>query len=193
MKKIILVLFISVLISAPFFLKVKVKGRNIHSGSLFIVTKELKKNLKDDPNVTDYSIRFELPNTLLVTTTLKKPIVAIYNVNSKRYILLDNKNNTLSVADNTNLPFIIQQDDSINLYTLNLIKLISSKFSVSHAEIKGDTMLVDMPSGVRVIFPIDGDYVTNFSGMELIYNKIMSDYNGRFKEIDMRFVNPILR
>lgn len=174
-------------------LPVEVKGYKTEAKKFLSAVFELNKKLKDDSNIVDYTIQYKLPNILEIKIISKKAFFAIYNTSENKYTLISSKGEILGTKADTNLPYIIQETNNINLFCLNLIRMLNSTYNISHGELKNDTMLVDMPSGVRVIFPIKGDYKVIFSGMELIYKKITDDYYGKFKEIDMRFDSPVLR
>lgn len=201
MKKIfLLVTVLTIILILPFFIKVKVISNfpiSISAKTLFFAKRELKNKLEHDPLIVDYSIQFRLPNILEVNLIVKKPIFAVFNKNTNKYFELSKDGNITSITDSTTLPYVIQDTESINLFILNIIYELNRIYQVKVGEIKNGSMLVDMPRGIRVIFPLESDnrgsHKIYVAGLNLIYSKINSDYEGKYKEIDLRFINPVLR
>jgi hypothetical protein len=62
-------------------------------------------------------------------------------------------------------------------------------YQISKGEIDGNSLVVELPTAVRVIFPLDGtkDKDVLLGSLRLIYSEVTD------KEIDLRFKNALLR
>ena len=81
-----------------------------------------------------------------------------------------------------------------DLFALKIIQGMDEMYQVTTGTIQNDTLTVDLTSGIRVLFPLEGsDPDILLGGVRLIYTKITTNYPGMYKEIDMRYKNPVLR
>jgi hypothetical protein len=214
---ILIALFVLAIILSPLFIKVKIECKsqlgdcapelasglqNINSESLFSARNTASKLLKKDYLVSDFSTQFKLPDILLVNIIAKKPVFAIKDPNSGNYLLVDQKGMAIEISDITDLPTVStsgqlngigKEVGSEDLFALNLISGISEMYQVGYGTITNDALVVDMPVGVRVIFPLEGDSEVLLGAFRLIYTKVTSSYLGTYSEIDMRYKNPVLR
>lgn len=218
LRKIFLVLIFSIFLISPFFIKVKtecrsndgacpkeVEGeiRKIGDTPLFFAKKRVSTILSANYLVENYSLQFKLPNVLLVTTIIKKPVYAIYLRNTGKFYLTDRDGTILTTVENTNLTLIYKNGPDLlkgekitqlDLFALRLIEGINSMYQINKGEVENDTLLVDMPGGIKVIFPLtdtDGDVL--LGSLRLIFTKITNDFPGKYTQIDMRYKNPVLR
>jgi hypothetical protein len=53
-------------------------------------------------------------------------------------------------------------------------------------------LVVDMGTGFRVIFPLEGDEQVLLGSLRLIYSKIQTSNLNNYKQVDLRFANPVL-
>ncbi len=169
--------------------------RNLESGSLYKTKKSISKILKNNPRVSDFSFQFKLPNILSVNLLVLKPEFAIFDKNSGKTYLIDGSGKNIGESDSSPLPTIIQTGDSINLFSLNLIKGVYDMYGLSRGEILDSSLVIELPGPVRVIFPVRGENPQVLLGsLRLIYAKITAgDALERYSEIDLRFKNPVLR
>ena len=180
---------------SPFFIKVKTECRTqygecpfeLESGNLYQTKRKITKNLKNNYLVTDFSMQFKLPNILLVNVLVKKPIFAIQDVSNKIF-LIDKDGKILSTVDSTSLPMVVQESSIPNLFTLNLMQGISQMYQINIGRIENDSLVVELPTSIKVIFPLSGDSQVLLGSLRLVYPKI-----GTYREIDLRFKNPVLR
>lgn len=176
----------------PETLSEKIKG--IKSKNLFQSKSEVSKILKDDLLVLDSAMQYKLPGTLLINIIVKKPSFAIKDNSTGKIFTVDAQGNILSEVVSTSLPMIIQNDNVPNLFALNLILGVYQMYQVGYGTITNDALVVDMPTGVRVIFPLRSeDAEILLGGLRLIYAKVTTDYPGVYSQIDMRYKNPVLR
>jgi hypothetical protein len=218
----LIVVFVILLFLAPFFItqfiiKVKMECRSqfgecpaelnsklqtLNSKNLFLADRNARKDLKEDFLVSDFSLQFKLPNILLVNIIAKKPYFALKNASAGKFELVDKKGLILNFADNSGLPTVITSEsfkkigETVNareLFALNLIAGVTEMYQVLYGTITNDALVVDIPPGLRVIFPLEGDFEILLGSLRLIYAKVTTDYLGIYSQIDMRYENPVLK
>jgi hypothetical protein len=213
----LVVIFIVLLFLIPLFIKVRIecksqfgecptevnsKLQTLNSKSLFSANRNVQKDLKEDFLVSDFSIQFKLPNLMLINIIAKKPYFALKDSSTGKIGLIDQKGVILALADSSNLPTVVSAEpiknigESVNnrdLFALNLILGVNEMYQVLYGTITNDTLVVDIPPGVRVIFPLEGDFEVLLGSLRLIYAKITASYLGTYSQIDMRYKNPVLR
>jgi hypothetical protein len=208
------VVFVMVLVLSPFLItqfliKVKIeclsqfgqcplevnsKLEILNSKNLWQTKSEIAKILKKDSLISDFSMQYKLPNILQVNLLVKKPMFAIKDASLGKIFTVDATGNILSEVSSTTLPMVVQNDQMINTYTLNLMLGIYQMYQVGYGTIVNDALVVDIPNGLRVIFPVRGDEPEVLLGaLRLIYSKVTTEYAGVYSEIDMRYKNPVLR
>jgi hypothetical protein len=211
------VIFVGFLISVPFLIKVKIecksqfgdcsseinsKLQTLNSDNLFIAKNKASSYLKKNFLVSDFSTQFKLPNILLINIIAKKPYFAIKDSLSGKYELIDRNGIILALSDSSGLPAVSVSEplkkvgeavDSRDFFALNLISGINEMYQIGYGKIENDALLVDMPTGVRVIFPLEGEPQVLLGGLRLIYTKVTANYLGTYSQIDMRYKNPVLR
>ncbi|KKQ91739.1 MAG: hypothetical protein UT17_C0004G0087 [Candidatus Woesebacteria bacterium GW2011_GWB1_39_10] len=205
-----LILFCFILLFfIPFFIKVRIdcksqfgecpdevnfKLKPLNSRTLFYVKKNTSKILKADALVSSFSTQYKFPDILEINLIVKKPLFAIKDILTGRIFLIDKDGNILTEAGTTSLPIIVQEGREPNLIALNLILGVYQMYQVLYGTIANDALVVDMPVGLRVIFPLYGDPEVLLGSLRLIYSKIeTSDQEEKFSEIDLRFKNAVLR
>jgi hypothetical protein len=205
------------LIVSPFFIKVGVECesqygecpadinsglQSLNSKSLFDARRKANSYLKNNFLVSDYSVQYKLPNIMLVNIIAKKPYFAIKDSSSGKIMLIDQKGIVLGESENSGLPMIEvagsvkkigEEVDKKYLFALNLISGVNEMYQVRYGMITNDALTVDIPHGLRVIFPLEGDSEILLGGLRLIYAKVTADYLGTYSQIDMRYKNPVLK
>lgn len=216
-KWIALVVFLILIFVLPAFIKVRIECLSQYGecpaeinnklqmlNAKFMITAKLQttKILKQDFLVKNFSTQFKLPNILLINILVKKPEFAILDKSTNNYYLVDANGQIISKDNSSNLPSITvgalnqKIGDKIsdnNLFALNLIAGIYQMYQTSTGLIQNDTLVVDLPQAVRVIFPLEGDSQVMLGGLRLIYTKVIQNYLGTYNQIDMRYRNPVLR
>lgn len=177
--------------------------KNKELKSLSEIKENIKKIMSDYYYVTDFSMQFKIPSTLRVEILVKKPIFAIKQKNTQNFALIDKNGKILAVSQNSGLPTIVTEypiksvGTSVEPKELLAMKLISGVFSmyqINLGNVEGTSLLVDLPPGLRVIFPLgeDVDRDVALGSLRVIYSKVMEE-PGKYREIDLRFRNPVLR
>lgn len=209
-KVVLIIVLILVLIFAPqFIIRVKTECKSQYGdcpkelgdgvrksevGSLYQTRKNIKKYLKNNNSVSNYSTQFKLPNTLVVNLLIKKPIFAIKDNLTNRIFLLDKDGNILSEEKTTLLPTVIQEGQKPNLNALRLMLGVYLMYQTTTGDLQNDSLTVELTPQLKVIFPVEGENDVLLGSLRLIYEKIQSDpKSAMYKEIDLRFKNPVLR
>lgn len=223
MKKIILpaaaVILIALIFAPGFLIKVQVacksqygdcppqvveKIRPVNSKRMYWARKDLKKTLGSDFLVSAFTIQFKLPNILKVDMVIKKAIFALKDKGSGNIALVDKEGTVLAVASSTDLPMVVVTEslppvgDRVstgNLTALVLMQGVFKMYQTTTGYIEGDTLVVDLPGAIRVIFPLAGfDSEKLLGSVRLIYTNIRDNQTEKtYSEIDLRYRNPVLR
>jgi cell division septal protein FtsQ len=169
------------------------KLKNQNSKNLWQSKSEVTKIVKTDSLVSDFSMQYKLPNILLVNLIVKKPLYAIKDSSTGKIFSVDKDGKILSEISSTSLPLVVQDGQTPNIFALKLILGVYQMYQVGYGTITNDALVVDIPHGLRVIFPLEGDSEVLLGGLRLIYAKITTDYLGTYSQIDMRYKNPVLK
>lgn len=171
---------------------------------MYLAKNELNESLKTDFLVSAYSIHFKLPNILRVDVVVKQPVFALKNKDSAKFAQIDIQGTAISESDRTNLPYVITEStlpkagekaSDKDFFALKLMDGVYKMFQVRSGVVSNDALLVDIPGGVRVIFPlVDADREILLGSLKLIYSSIRNNENSTlYSEIDLRYKNPVLR
>ncbi len=222
MKKILsiitLVLLVLIIFLPKFLIKVNVvckehsqncptsileKLEKVNGKSIYLAKKEIEKLLNEDELISGFSIQFKLPNILKVDIVVKKSLFSLKSMLSQKYAMTSEDGTVLSYSDKFELPSVYINEDLPGLgenvgvknkLALELIDGVYKMYQVGVGVINNDTLVVDLPGGIRVIFPlVDADRSTLLGSLRLIYSNIQKDEQGKYSEIDLRFENPVLR
>lgn len=172
--------------------------------SIFQAKREIKKTLNSNFLTTKYTVQFKLPNTLKIDLSIRKPKFALKGASPDIFALVDSEGVVLATNSVVNLPTVITQSelpkvgekvDSIGLTALTLIEGLNKMYQTTTGVVQNDTLLVDLPAQVRVIFPlVDADSELLLGSLRLIYSSVQDAENKTlYNEIDMRYKNPVLR
>jgi hypothetical protein len=218
LRNILIIILIVVIFSLPLFIKVKADCRSqegscpteinskldaVKNKNLFQAKRDTSKIMKASFLVSDFSMQFKLPNTILVNTIIKKPEYSILDKGSGKYYMLDEKGVVLSMDEKTRYVILIKDAPNLglgqkvsneDLFALKLIYGVNQMYQIPSGAVQGESLAVELPQGIRVIFPMkDAEVEVLLGSLRLIYNKITTDYPGVYSQIDMRYKNPILR
>ncbi len=174
----------------------------LNAKSLFQAKRESKVILEKNLMISEFSFQFKFPNILLVNILIKKPAFAIKN-ESNQTELIGEDGRILEIANNTSLPILIitgnlkkigEVVEANQLFALKLIQGVNDMYQVRMGTIIDNTLVVELPADIKVIFPLDGDADILLGSLRVIYAKITNnDQKNRYSEIDLRFKNPVLR
>jgi hypothetical protein len=214
----IIVPVLAILLS-PLFIKVKVSCKSqygecgeeidtklnaISGKSWSRANKEVAKILKNERLVSDFSTQFKLPSNLEVNILLKKPEFALFSTQTNTFALIGYGGDVLSISDKASLPRVVTGSslpgvgDRVEGRTLTALKLVAGVFEmyqIEKGEMGDNSLVVDLAGGLRVLFPLeDKDPEVLLGTLRLIVSRITTEeLSGKYREIDLRFKNPVLR
>lgn len=176
----------------------KFEGKN-----LIAARSGIKKEVRKNVLVSDASLQFKLPSRLLVNILIKKPSFNLHSISENKYSLVGQDGLVLLMASNSNLPMVeienlaIKPGDRVSddvLFSSRIVLGVHSMYSAQVGRISDEGLVVELPNGIRVIFPLQGDTDVLLGSLRLIYSKLdTEEYSGKYKQIDLRFKNPVLR
>jgi hypothetical protein len=176
----------------------------INGKSIFQAKREIKKTLSSNFLTTKYTVQFKLPNTLKIDLSMRRPRFALKGVSPDTVALVDGDGMVLTINGSSSLPTVITEGElpkigekvsSTSLMALTLIEGLNKMYQITTGVVQNDTLLVDLPAQVRVIFPlVDADSELLLGSLRLIYSSVQDAENKTlYNEIDMRYKNPVLR
>lgn len=222
MKKILVVIILIIVtvifFSSQFFIRVKINCKSqygecpkfildkisiLNDKSLSSVKRKASKILGNEYLVSEYSLQYKVPNILQIELLIKKPTIALKNIGSDIFALFDGDGKVLSYASDSALPVIVfngilpvagENVDSSILFASKLAGGVYQMYQIKDYFVQDNSLLVELPGQFKVIFPLDGDAQILLGSLKLIYSNIQNGDNvGKFKEVDLRFTNPVLR
>lgn len=165
--------------------------------SIDTAKKKITEEFKNTKLIDNYSFRFKLPSTLRIDLILKKSKYALYQKNTNEIVVLDDKGMVLEKVKETNLPYVVISDNLLNIgevvgskktFALELLYGIYYLYQVKSGEIINDSLEVIVPDAGKIIFPLIGERDILLGSMKLILTR-----SGKFKEIDLRYKNPVIK
>ncbi len=180
------------------------KGRSLGN-----FKKEVTRLLKKEIVVSDFSIQYKVPDKAYIYLIEKKPKFALKDTGHGVFALISKDGTILRIQDSTNLPYIETGYKNPNVgekvsgeefFALNLIYYLYSLYQVDKGRISDDSMVIELPEGQTVIFPLQGDEKTLLGSLSLIYLRLKgTDKDSKIsnvlgiRTIDLRFKNPVLK
>lgn len=173
------------------------KVNSVTGDSIDTAKKKITEEFKNTKLIDNYSFRFKLPSTLRIDLILKKSKYALYQKNTNEIVVLDDKGMVLEKVKETNLPYVVISDNLLNIgevvgskktFALELLYGIYYLYQVKSGEIINDNLEVIVPDAGKIIFPLMGERDILLGSMKLILTR-----SGKFKEIDLRYKNPVIR
>ncbi|HTK03622.1 MAG TPA: hypothetical protein VL401_02525 [Alphaproteobacteria bacterium] len=204
-KVIVICIIVALFVLSPFVVKVKIECRTqygncpfkLESGdNLYQTKKKTAKYLKNNFLVTDFSMHFKLPDILRVDVLIKKPSFMLKN-DTNQVVTIDQNGRVLGTSSDTALPSVSvlgnlkkvgEIVDQKHLFALNLMQGVNQMYQIDNGKIEDDSLVVELPPSIKVIFPLSGDSQILLGSLRLVYSKV-----GEYHEIDLRFKNPVLR
>lgn len=179
------------------------KAETLSGKSYFTVKKDIRKILDSDILISNYSIQFKLPDVLKVNLSAKEAIFSLKSNLSQKFAMIAEDGVVLDYSDQSSLPSVLIDSelpllgtkiDGRHKLALELIDGVFKMYQVGYGNLSGDTLLVDLPGEVRVIFPlIDSDRSILLGSLRLVYSNMQKDDGKKYSQIDLRYENPVLR
>lgn len=164
--------------------------------------------LANNPEVREYSIRFKLPNTMVIYVVENKVLYAIHLSGQNIYYLIDGQGMVIKIGAENSLPFIDYSDKLPNVgekidgklvFALETVNSIYYSYQVKGAVVENDNLNILLPEGITVIFPLAGDQKALLGSFKLIIDRLKAskldnaDNLGKISIVDLRFKNPVLK
>lgn len=176
----------------------KFKGGNM----VMFNTKPVVDKLKHDFMNRKVVVQKVFPNTIIVTLEKRKAVVAFATLSGDGYFLLDRDGVVVEFVKTTNLPYISapelpglvvghEAEDKFRR-AASITYLVFRSQGVKQVKLENSTIVAQLQSGLRVIFPLEGDPQVLMGALQLILarSRMMDKLP---KEIDLRYSKPVLR
>ena len=174
--------------------------------SYWEANKEIKDSLAKNLLVKEYSLQFKLPAEVRVDIILNKPKYALKNPSQKFFYLVDKDGKVLAKENSTELPYVEvnnlnydlnQKIKDEEIFSLEIIYDLFNFYQVKSGKIEGDSLMVNLSEGPKVIFPLSGSKDALIGALRLILSRLNEPNKDvkidSVKEIDLRFKNPVLK
>lgn len=170
--------------------------------------KDIKKSLKSNFLVNNFTIQYQIPSILKVFVNIKKAEFIVYDQLANKYFSVDKDGLILNNENDSTLSLLTKKDfkgeigtriSDKDLFFLNLIRKVNLLYGVNVGEYfsDGDYLSIKLKSGETVYFPSVGDVDVLIGGLRVIFSRLNDNDEGikmdYVKEIDLRFKNPVLR
>jgi hypothetical protein len=211
-------LFVIFVVALPFLVRVKIECQsqfgncpdeievqlNKFNGKiLYLAKQESSKYLAKSLLVSNFSMQFKVPSVLQINLLIKKPAYSILDKTTGKTGLVDKDGRIISISPNSSLPEVAVSGEDLQVgnkvsdqefFDLELMQGIWQMYLVSLGEIQDNSLVVELPAGVTVILPQEGDKEILLGEVRLVYEKVEStNVANKYSQIDLRFKNPVLR
>jgi hypothetical protein len=176
--------------------------------SLSEVKGSISEYLRAETAVDEYSFQFKLPGRLEVNIIEQKAKYALGKNDLSVFSLIDRDGTVIKVQNETNLPTLLIEDNPPNLgekvdreklFGLAIVSRMFTLYQVKEGRIENSSLVVMLPDGITVAFPLEGNEDELMGALSLILSRLKSpskdskiDYS-TVKKIDLRFKNPVLQ
>lgn len=186
----------------------QVKFKDLQGKSWQIIKIKVNSLIADNPEIKDYSLRLKLPNTMEVYLVKNSALFAIHPIGNNIYYLIDKWGVIIKIQDSNNLPFVDYNEKLPNVgekindrlfFALEIINDIYYSYQVRAAMIENDSLKVNLPDNLTVIFPLEGNKKALLGSFILIIDRLKAskldnpDNLGKISVVDLRFKNPVLK
>lgn len=172
------------------------------------VIRYVENFVNEEPSIVEYRLQYVPPRNLRLTILERKAVFAISKVDSEIVMLIDKEGRFLGFTQSTDLPIVFTQRSGMSkgeslsgseLFALNLVSDMYKNFRINKSELNGESLIVELDDGIKVIFPTEGERQVLMGSVILIYNDIKKaevsklNTSGQIIDtIDLRFSNPVL-
>ena len=177
--------------------------------SFYDVKRELQGTLASNILVSDFSFHFQFPNIIEVNLLERKPKYAVKAKGTDSYALVDEEGYVIYFQDLTGLPVLITTEPPPNVgkivseemfFALEVLSGMFSSYQVREGMIEGESLVIELSQGPRVIFPLEGEKEVLLGSLRLVLSKLNNDGQDSKIEnvsgasiIDLRFKNPVIK
>ena len=169
----------------------------------------LDKVLSTSAYIEGYTANYKPLNRMEVDVIERKTSNALKIKGEDIFMLVDPSGKITEFVEETNLPYVVIDDkkgsvgDIVTNSKQNALSIVSSMYyvyGVGSGEVVDGSLMTTLDSGIKAIFPLDGDTDILMSSLGLIISNLQVedkefriDEVGVIKEIDLRYKNPVVR
>ncbi len=173
--------------------------------SLREAKKGITRELKNDNTVSQFGFQLKFPATLKIDLIEDKALFVLIKANDPNFYLVNKDGTVIKIVAETNLPRVILEStppnvgekvSSENLFALKIVYDLWTLYQIKEGAITQNYLTIMHPTGIKVIFPLEGDKDLLIGSLQLILSRL----NGATKDskinvstIDLRFKNPVLK
>ena len=173
--------------------------------SLREAKKGITRELKNDNTVSQFGFQLKFPATLKIDLIEDKALYALVKESDPNFFLVNKDGTVIKIVAETNLPRVILEStppnvgekvSSENLFALKIVYDLWTLYQIKEGAITQNYLTIMHPTGIKVIFPLEGDKDLLIGSLQLILSRL----NGATKDskinvstIDLRFKNPVLK
>ena len=173
--------------------------------SLREAKKGITRELKNDNTISQFSFQLKFPATLKIDLIEDKALFVLIKANDPNFYLVNKDGTVIKIVAETNLPRVILEStppnvgekvSSENLFALKIVYDLWTLYQIKEGAITQNYLTIMHPTGIKVIFPLEGDKDLLIGSLQLILSRL----NGATKDskinvstIDLRFKNPVLK
>jgi hypothetical protein len=160
--------------------------------------------------IRESSFRYLYPSTLQITLVEAKPEFALGSLDESSFRLIDNAGYVLSTAESSPLPFatvsmelpaVGTKLDEKTLFGLRILLDLSKSYQITKGELTSDSLVIELPTSTRVLFPLEGERDVILGSFVLVMNQLNTVKNSTTMEkvaladktVDLRYKNPVIR
>jgi hypothetical protein len=178
----------------------------------FINSKQQLMQLFDaNSSIESYKITSTLvPFGWAITVVLRSPQYALSDISKTSFALVDESGKIIRIQSEPFIPYLVipteipplyAQLDNQLLFSLTLVKDIYTIYGTTYGTLTYDGLVIEVDAQKRVLFPVEGDRRSLIGGLMYIVERLeMSSFTqfpkfdpSTVREVDMRFINPVLR
>lgn len=170
--------------------------------SLYASQKNFHNAIKSEIVITDSRSQFIFPNKLKIYLVLKTPKFAI-EVNQNAYALVGEEGFVISILPATDFPFlrgnfpnysVNQKVEDGTLFALKILENLNYLYKLKLGQLTDSSLHIELEDGTRVIFPLEGNIKALVGSLRLLLDQKDELYQKLvYREIDLRYKNPIIR
>lgn len=181
------------------------KGRSLAS-----VKAEVRSYLTNEVLARDIVIGYKYPSTVKIRIIEPDALYALTDPEGTTYKLVDQSGYVVATQESTDLPIAIVEGSlpdigdrlvDTDLFSLQILSILSSNYQLSKGRITSDGLLIEIPTKGQVLFPTEGDKDLVLGKFVLVMNQLnrnqtgstMEDISLQGKIVDLRFENPVIR
>lgn len=185
---------------------VETKVKKTLGKSLPEALRGISQILKNDVLVSSYRTQFVLPDRLVINIVVRKPAFALKGSNQEGFAMVGKNKVVVATLPSTNLPTLKVPTNIPNVgekvgdeqfFALEILNSMFYLYQIREGEIQGESLVINSPSGVKIIFPLEGDKDALIGASRIILSRLNeAKEDSRIKNvtlIDLRFKNPVLK